>query len=252
MLPDLYEKETKLREFFGLASDAPLLSPDALIPDVTPSIAQHLASHNIEWHVIPSAEAVPFDEAYAARLYPMRARDFAQPGYSGHSLYERLATGHRRRQGRIIGVETTRKPHYHHNNRQYYGTVYGFDATADPLAPYLKQVGAYQAMRYAHNYLSLRKLGSLVSQDWQARSLLPQGYRVTICSPAVFNLVGTIFHPEWSETESLELGFYRDESGNAICYAVGSNEPGDYSYIQRIESESEWTSLGFRLVLVPE
>ena len=81
---------------------------------------------------------------------------------------------------------------------------------------------------------------------------MPRGYRLTICPPAVFNLVGTIFHPEWSETESLELGFYRDEKGNATCYAVGSNEPGDYSYIQRIETESDWTYLGFRVALVQD
>lgn len=112
----------------------------------------------------------------------MRARDFAQPDYSGHSLYESLAPGHRRRQGRIIGVETTRKPHYHHDNRQYYGTVYGFDPTADPLAPYLKRAGTYQAVRYAHYYLSLRGLGDLVNQDWQAQSLIPQGYRLTLAA----------------------------------------------------------------------
>lgn len=252
MLLDLHEQESKLREFLGLASGAPLLSPDALIPDVTPAIAEHLARFNIEWYPLPSAEAVPFDEAYLARLYPMRARDFAQPDYHGHSLYEGLATGHRKHQGRIIGVETTRKPRYHPDNRQYYGTPYGFDATADPFAPYLKQAGFRQTTRYAHNYLPLRELGNLVNNDWRARSWLPQGYRLTICPPAVFNLVGTIFHPEWSETEALELGFYRDEKGNATCYAVGSNEPGDYSFIQRIEAESDWTYLGFRTALVPE
>ena len=252
MLLDLHEQESKLREFFGLASDAPLLSPEAPILDVTPTIAEHLAHYNIAWHVIPSAEAVPFDDAYLARLYPMRARDFVQRDYHGQSLHEGLATGHRKHQGRIIGVETTRKPRYHHDNRQYYGTMYGFDATADPLASYLKQAGFRQTTRYAHDYLPLRELVNLVNHDWRAHSWLPPGYRLTICPPAVFNLVGTIFHPEWSATESLELGFYRDEKGNATCYAVGSNEPGDYSYIQRIETESDWTYLGFRVALVTE
>jgi hypothetical protein len=81
---------------------------------------------------------------------------------------------------------------------------------------------------------------------------MPPGYRLTICPPVVFNLVGTIFHPEWSETESLELGFYRDENNNAKCYAVGSNAPGDFSYIHEIETESDWALLGFRTALVPE
>ncbi len=82
--------------------------------------------------------------------------------------------------------------------------------------------------------------------------MLPRGYRVTVCPPAVFNLVGTVFHPEWSETETLELGFYRDEQRNATCYAVGSNAPGDFSYITEIEGDTEWALAGFRVALVPE
>lgn len=252
MLPDLHEQETKLREVFGLSAEVSLLSPSFPLPDVPLAIADHLKHFNIEWFMIPAAEAIPFDNAYVAQLYPHRARDFAQPDYHGYSLYEGLATGHRKHQGRVIGVETTQKPRYRQNNRQYYGTVYGFDVTADPFLPYLKQAGFKQSSRYEHNYLPLRELGNQVNQDWKARSLMPRGYRLTICPPAVFNLVGTLFHPEWSATESLELGFYRDEKGNATCYAVGSNEPGDYSYIQRIETESDWTYLGFRIALVPE
>ena len=45
MLLDLHEQESKLREFFGLASGALLLSPEAPIPDVTPTIAEHLAHY---------------------------------------------------------------------------------------------------------------------------------------------------------------------------------------------------------------
>ena len=81
---------------------------------------------------------------------------------------------------------------------------------------------------------------------------MPDGYRLTICPPVIFNLIGTIFHPEWSRTESLELGFYRDENTNAKCYAVGSNAPEDFSYIHEIETESDWALLGFRTALVPE
>jgi hypothetical protein len=106
--------------------------------------------------------------------------------------------------------------------------------------------------RYAHNYRSLRNLVNAITEDWKKRGLMPKGYRLTICPPVVFNLVGTIFHREWSQTESLELGFYRDEHNNAKCYAVGSNAPDDFSYIHEIETESDWALLGFRVALVPE
>jgi hypothetical protein len=106
--------------------------------------------------------------------------------------------------------------------------------------------------RYSHNYLTLREFVRVVSEDWRARRLLPRGYRVTVCPPAVFNLVGTIFHPEWSETETLELGFYRDADGNATCYAVGPTRPGDFSHVSEVEAESEWSLAGFRVALVPE
>ena len=55
-----------------------------------------------------------------------------------------------------------------------------------------------------------------------------------------------------NETETLELGFYRDKQGNATCYAVGCNAPGDFSYINEVELETDWTLAGFRLALVPE
>ena len=245
------ERERKLREFFGLAPEIDLLSGQAAIPDLPPAMTEHLAQFNLEWHIIPSADAVPFDDSYVARLYPMRARDFAKPGYQIASCREALATGHRRHQGRIIGVETTLKPHYLPGNRQLYGTPYGFDATVDPFSPYLGHAGFMTGTRYAHHYASLRQLVNVINQDWQAEGSMPVGYRLTICPPAVFNLVGTIFHPEWSETETVELGFYRDDHGNPQCYAVGSNAPGDFSYLHEIETDSDWTLLGFRTVLVP-
>ena len=34
--------------------------------------------------------------------------------------------------------------------------------------------------------------------------------------------------------------------------AVGSNAPGDFSYINEVELETDWTLLGFRTALVPE
>jgi len=253
MMPEwVKDRERTLREFFGLSPEIELLLPEVTIPDLPPAVAESLAHHHLEWHIIPSAGAVPFDDAYAARLYPMCARNFAEPTYSGASCREALATGHRRHQGRLLAVETTRKPRYLPGNRQCYGTPYGFDATADPFAPYLGRGSLLTGTRYAHNYASLRELVNLINDDWRARALRPRGYRLTICPPAVFNLIGAVFHPEWSETETLELGFYRDDHGNAKCYAVGSNAPGDFSYIHEIETDSDWTLLGFRTVLVPE
>lgn len=252
MLTELHERESTLRQFFNLAPATSLLKQDAVIPDVAPAVAAHLAHFNIEWHIIPAAEAVPFDDDYVSQLYPTRSRDFARADYRGETVVEALKRSHRRHQGLILGIESTRKPHYHQNNRQFYGTLYGHDATADPFFPYLKQAGFAHSTRYAHNYLPVRAFVNLVTNDWRAHSLMPSGYRLTICPPAVFNLIGTIFHPEWSETETLELGFYRDEKGNATCFSVGSNAPHDYSYIQRIETDADWTYLGFRTVLVPE
>src|SRR5919205_2083823 len=245
------ERAARLRDFFGLGAGAELLAPESRDFEVPESSAA-LGHFNMEWHVVPAADALPLDDAYAARLYPTASRDFTRPREHGGSYRERIFRGHARHQGRVVGVETTRKPRYLPGNRQFYGTAYGFDATADPFAVYLGRAGMTNATRYAHNYLSLREFVRVVNEDWRARGILPSGYRLTVCPPAVLNLVGNLFHPEWSETETLELGFYRDDEGNATCYAVGSNAPGDFSYISEVELETDWTLLGFRTALVPD
>ena len=248
----LKEREDRLREYFKLSSRDELISKEAAEIELTAPTREHLSRFNIEWHVIPSNRAVPLDDAYIKRLYPMCARNFAKHDAYSRSCREALVQGHNRHQGRIIGVETTQKPKYLPGNRQFYGTPYGFDSTADPFAQYLGRAGFLTGTRFAHNYASLRELVNIINSEWRKLSLLPRGYRLTICPPAVFNLVGTLFHSEWSEAESLELGFYRDDHGNAKCYAVGSNAPGDFSYIHHIETDSDWTLLGFRTALVPE
>lgn len=246
------ERAAKLRETFSLQRDAQLLKPEAESFQLSPQIAQALARFNIEWHIIPSAEAVPMDEAYLSRFYKMAPRGFRTPREHAPSYHDALINGHAKHQGQVIGIETTQKPHYLPGNRQFYGTHYGFDATADPFSIYMGRAAMTNATRYDHNYLSLREFLRVVNEDFRAAEILPAGYRVTICPPAVFNLIGTIFHPEWSDTETLELGFYRDRDGNAICYAVGSNAPGDFSYINEVELATDWTLLGFRTALVPD
>ena len=248
------ERQNKLREFFDLKSDTELIASETVESfSVSAKVAEHLENFNIEWHVIPSAQAVPIDTPdYRARLYPTLKFDAANRDYQKTSSYRAILDGHERHQGQIVGVETTVKPKYLPNNRQNYGTLYGFETKADPFVEYFGRASFLSGTRYAHNYRSLRNLVNLVTKDWSERGLMPPNYRLTICPPVVFNLVGAVFHREWSETESLELGFYRDENNNAKCYAVGSNAPGDFSYIHEIETNSDWALLGFRTALVPQ
>ncbi|MDQ3908665.1 MAG: hypothetical protein M3268_10035 [Acidobacteriota bacterium] len=247
------ERAERLREFFGLGSGKELIASDeARRIEQTREAAEGLAHFNVEWHVVPTQEALPLDDEYFARLYPRAPREFTRPREHAASIREQIARGHAKHQGRLVGVETTMKPRYLPGLRQYYGTAFGHDPSADPFAPYMGRAAMVNGTRYAHNYVSLRAFVTVVNDDWRARGLLPAGYRATVCPPAVCNLVGTIFHPEWSETETLELGFYRDERGNATCYAVGSAHPGDYSFINIVEGEGEWSLMGFRVALVPE
>lgn len=248
------EKQKRLREFFGLEDNAALISDKNVQSlDLPPKIAEHLQRHNIEWHVIPSAEAVQIDtEDYRRRLYPTLRFDASSRDYQKTESYRAIMDGHEKHQGRIIGVETTAKPKYLPGNHQFYGTQYGFEPNADPFAAYFGGAKMMSGTRYSHNYASLRNLVNLITKDWNTRGLMPKGYRLSICPPVVFNLIGTVFHREWSQTESLELGFYRDPKNNAKCYAVGSNAPEDFSYIKEIETEADWTFLGFRTALVPE
>jgi hypothetical protein len=248
----LQERVQQLRDFFQLTGDVELLSRQAIIPDLPDTLGEHLQRHNIEWHIIPAQEALPFDADYIARMYPLCGRDFARSVGQKGSCQEALNIGHHRHQGLVVGVETTCKPVYLPQNRQYYGSLYGHDSTLDPFSDYLGRAGFTNGTRFAHEYISLRDLIRLINEDWRNRSLMPQGFRLTICPPAIFNLIGNVFHKEWSASASLELGAYRDEQGNARCYAVGCNAPDDFSYVRSIETNSDWTYLGFRIVLVPD
>lgn len=247
-------REQKLREFFELESSTELISPSENDSFELPKkTAEHLERFNLEWHIIPAETAVSIEDAeYRTRLYSMLKREMKPIEYKKTSSYRAVIDGHRRHQGRIIAVETTAKPKYLPENRQLYGTPYGFEPRVDPFLQYMERAGFTTGNRYGHNYQALREFVNIVNQDWNSRRLMPTGYRLTICPPVIFNLIGTVFHPEWSLTESLELGFYRDDNGNAKCYAVGSNAPNDFSYISEIETASDWTYLGFRTALVPD
>lgn len=248
------DREKRLREFFDLNGDANLIASETKENfRVSEQAAKHLERFNIEWHVIPSADAVPIDtNDYRARLYPNLKFDNSNRDYQKTDSYRAVMSGHERHQGKIIGVETTMKPKYLPGNRQFYGTQYGFDAKTDPFAAYLGRANFTSGTRFAHNYASLRNFVNIVTDEWKTRGLMPEAYRLTICPPVVFNLIGNVFHREWSRTESCELGFYRDQSGNAKCYAVGSNAPGDFSFIKEVENTNDWTFLGFRVAIVPE
>jgi hypothetical protein len=244
------ERIERYREFFGVDSSVNLLPPNAPHFELTPE-TEALRHFNIEWHFVPCANAIAFDDAYLKRFYPTAIRFQSKSPKFEPKILESLSKGHRRQQGYIVGIETTPKPCYLPRNRQFYGTKHGHDANTDPFAAYLGLAGMTNGTRYDQRYPLLRKLLDLLNEEWRKKKLLPDGYRVTVCPPGIFNLIGTVFHPEWSETETLELGFYRDERGNATCYAVGANSPGDFSFIDIIEGE-EWSLTGFRIALLPD
>lgn len=245
------ERTSKYGEFLGLANPSELIPAQAREFELTEAQAAALMRFNIEWHYVPTIDSVPLDDAYFARFYPTAHRLRHRASSHERSVLQHLVKGHCRQQGFVIGVEITQKPVYLPRNRQFYGTGYGHDPSADPLTEYFGLAGMTTGTRYEQSYRSLRRLFDLLNEDWRNRNLLPEGYRVTVCPPAIFNLIGTIFHPEWSETPSLELGFYRDERGNAKCFAVGANGKNDFSFIDVLEGE-EWTLTGFRIALLPD
>lgn len=238
------QRGRKLQDFFGVSRS---VLPDAPLPVLAPE----LENFNLEWHGVPPATLVPFDGRYTGLLYPAAPHDFATATVHPLSPREAVAASHGRYEGKYVAIETTQKPRYLPGNRQSYGTRFGFDPTRDPFYPYFGPAGFTERSRYGHNFLAIAKFVEIVNEDWRARGILPAGYRMTLCPPALYNLVGTVFHPEWSETETLELGFHRDAHGNAYCFEVGSNAPGDFSFIRAIETDSEWMLLGFRIALVP-
>ena len=243
----LLHSQHTLNQFF----ERDLSWPSVEVPELSPAQQENFERLNMEWHLIPSAAVAPLDDAYFERLYPLRARDFARATSHKADYREVLRAGHARQQGRLVAVETTPKPNYLPGNIQHYGTHHGFEASAEPLASYMGGQHLHSGTRFNHNFSSLYNFFVKVNTEWMENGLMPAGYRLTICPPALWNLLGTVFYPQWSATAPLELSFYRDAQGNARCYAVGSNQPGDYSYIRSLETGADWSLLGFRTVLMP-
>lgn len=79
-------RETVLRDYFGVSAETELLDPSTRVSRVTDPLAAHLDMFNLEWHVIPSAIAVPFDDQYSARLYRRAPATFREPLHHGPSV----------------------------------------------------------------------------------------------------------------------------------------------------------------------
>jgi len=254
---ELESRARVIRETFGLGSRDDILAAPLRRLDVADDLAQRLRAFNIEWHIIPPSSLVPFDDSYLAKMYPMRSRDFRDAPYERQSVHDILSSAHGRIEGSIVGVETTQKPIYRpENGQQFYGTTYGVDPTCDPFTPYIERAGLKSGprfinSRFCHTPGSLRSLGHAINVDWQELGLIPAGYQFSICPPTAFNLIGLLFHREWSETATLELSAHFDDRGNAIGLTVGSNQPGDFSYVRRLDTDPDLTRLGFRIALLP-
>lgn len=148
--PALQDKERRLRDFLAIRPGVSLIPADARLPALTPKLAEHLEAYNLKWHAIPAADAEPFDDAYLARLYPRRPRNFDVAAHGLPSCRDALTKGHREHQGMAVAVETTLKPRYLPENHQCYGTLYGFDSTADPFAVHLRKAGFLTSTLYVH------------------------------------------------------------------------------------------------------
>src|SRR6185369_5522085 len=113
MMEILKEREERLHEFFNLPAGTKMLNDDAELPEITPEIEEHLKQFNIEWHIIPAENALPRDEElHRRRFYPTHKGETRPHEYQKTSSYKAIFNGHRKHQGRILGIETTMKPRY--------------------------------------------------------------------------------------------------------------------------------------------
>src|SRR5437763_6031439 len=106
---ELSARAAKLHETFQLGADAELLSPDLAAPELSSETVARLRRFNLEWHIIPANNVVPFDDEYVACFYGMAPREFAHARDHAPTYRDVLTTGHAKHQGRIVGAETTQK-----------------------------------------------------------------------------------------------------------------------------------------------
>jgi hypothetical protein len=243
-----------IRETFGVPAGEDLVSGPLQGLDVGDDVIRRLGAFNIEWHIIPSTALVPFDDAYLARMYARgratstRPLPGAQRPPDADGVTSAGPGDDRRRRNDAKPTTSRRLPAVLRRRC-------GLDPTCDPLRGYIENAGLKSGprfinSRFSHTPGSLRTLGAAISADWTERGLIPAGYQLFVCPPTVFNLVGVLFHREWSDTPTLELSAYTDERGNGFGLAVGSNEPGDFSHARRLETDPDLRLLGFRMALV--
>src|ERR1700753_723386 len=96
------ERSGRIREFFDLDSDAEQLNSDVRAPELSDELIEGLRCFNIEWHIVPSAAALPLDDRYFSRLYSHAPRDFARVREHKASYRDLLVKGHGLPQGRVV------------------------------------------------------------------------------------------------------------------------------------------------------
>ncbi len=70
-------RSERLAAFFGRPLDTMWITDKAVMPEISTEMEEHLGRLNFEWHIIPTNEAMPLDEAYYDRLYLMRPPYFS-------------------------------------------------------------------------------------------------------------------------------------------------------------------------------
>ena len=99
-------RSERLAAFLGRPLDTLWITDDAVMPEISTETEQHLSRLNFEWHIIPTNEAMPLNEAYYDRLYRMRPPYFSSGRIHSRSMRSMFEAGHARHQGKIIAVET--------------------------------------------------------------------------------------------------------------------------------------------------
>src|ERR1043165_10283388 len=91
----LAEMEARLREALSIGEGTGLLSDDARERAGRLEPSEHLDYFHMEWHIVPSADALPFDDSYVERFYPRAPRDFEHERLHAPSYRGAIARGHR-------------------------------------------------------------------------------------------------------------------------------------------------------------